>query len=330
MNVGRCVRRTLPLIAAIPLVLVSTPASSADNPEAIEELKQGYSLKQVGNCRDALAHLTRSVQLYATSRALLNLSDCEKQLGDLVAAQGHAAHGRELARQKSDAELVGVADEQLAEIDRRLPRLTIRLAQGAPRDCSVVRDGVAVDASTLGASVPVNPGAHIVTIAARGRAERRFDVTLDEGVRRELEVEPGPKTGLEPVASAERPARPAPEATSPRETEEKGPPARVPAYVVLGLGAAGLAVGIVTGVVANSKHDALANECDSGNCPPSAQGDLDAFHSMRTVSTVAYVVGVVGLVAGGVLWLTVPSPHPARASAHVWLGPGSAGIGGRF
>ncbi len=271
------------------------------------------------------------MQLDATSRALLNLSDCEKQLGDLVAAQGHAAQGRELARQKSDAELVGIADEQLAEIDRRLPRLTIRLAKCAPRDCSVVRDGMAVDASTLGAAVPVNPGAHIVTIAARGRAQRRFDVTLDEGVRRELEVEPGPKTGLEPVASADTSARPAPEAASPHETEEKGPPARVPAYVVLGLGAAGLVVGIATGVVAGSKHGALANECDSqGNCPPSAQGDIDAFHSMRTVSTVAYVVGAVGLVAGGVLWLTAPSPHPAHASAQVWLGPGSAGIGGRF
>jgi allophanate hydrolase subunit 1 len=75
----------------------------------------------------------------------------------------------------------------------------------------------------------------------------------------------------------------------------------------------------------------LANNCDSqGTCPPSEQGDLDAFHSMRTVSTVSYVVGAIGLVAGGVLWLTAPPAHPARASAQVWLGPGSAGIGGRF
>jgi hypothetical protein len=65
------------------------------------------------------------------------------------------------------------------------------------------------------------------------------------------------------------------------------------------------------------------------NYQTSAQADLDSFHSMRTLSTVGYVVGFVGLAGGVVLWLT--APKSARDStAHAWVGPTASGIAGSF
>ncbi len=322
--------RALLVCAGAVLFATTAPAYAADNPEALDELKQGYALKQVGNCRDALPHFAHSAQLQSTARTWLNISDCEQQLGDLVSAQGHAAQGRELARQRNDTELVGIADQQLAAIDGRLPRLTIRLSAQAPAGSKVQRDGVAVDRASLGSPMPVNPGAHIITVSASGRGERRFDVTVAEGGRNELAVEPGPKLGLEPPAKVT-------EGESPSSPERAGATSAGPykplAIASFAVGGVGLVTGLVAGLMAGSRHDLLTSECPGDVCPPtatSAHGDLDAFHTLRTVSTVGYVVGALGVGAGVVLWLVAPSHQPTTGTASVWVGPGSAGIGGRF
>jgi hypothetical protein len=331
VNVGTRWRVALLVAVTGSLGLATAPARGDDSREALDELKQGYSLKQLGNCRDALPHLARSVRLDPSGRALLNLSDCEQQLGELVEAQGHAAQGRELARHKSEAELVTAADAQLESIAKRLPRLTVRLASTAPQHCLVASDGTVVEAAALGVDVGVNPGAHVLTVSAPGYAERRFDVSLEEGARKEVEVEPGAK--LQPDASnaATSPAATTAGPAAPEGVAPKTSPNRALAYSVLAVGAAGVTVGVVTGLAAGSKHTTLAGECDSqgGACPPGSQGDINSFYTLRTASTVAYAIGAAGLVGGAVLWFTAPSPR-SDAAAHVWLGPASAGIAGRF
>lgn len=330
VNVDTRRRIALLVVATGTLGLATAPARGDDSRDALDELKQGYSLKQLGNCRDALPHLARSVRLDPSERALLNLSDCEQQLGELVEAEGHAAQGRELARQKDEAELVTAADGQLVSIAKRLPRLTIRLASTAPPHCAVASDGAVIEAASLGVEVGVDPGAHVLVVSAPGYAQRRFDVSIEEGARKEVEVEPGAK--LQSDASdvaASHPTTAAPAA--PRAVHASTSPNRVLAWTVLAVGAAAVTVGVVTGLSAGSKHTTLAGECDpqGGACPPGSQGDIDSFHTLRTASTIAYAIGAAGLVGGAVLWLTAPSPR-SDAAAHVWLGPAAAGIAGRF
>jgi hypothetical protein len=167
---------------AASVCLCTSPAKAADSAEALDELRQGYSLKQAGNCQDALPHLARSFQIEPTARAALNLSDCEQRLGDLVASKGHAAQGADLARQQKNGELAGVADEQLAAIEKRLPRLTVKLVDAAP-DCAVTRDGAALPAASVGTPIAINPGAHVIAVSCPGRANRSVDVTIAEGNR---------------------------------------------------------------------------------------------------------------------------------------------------
>ena len=99
--------------------------------------------------------------------------------------------------------------------------------------------------------------------------------------------------------------------------------------VVMGVGAAGVAVGLVSGIAANAKHGSLLAHCSpDGACPMTERDDISAFHTLRTVSTVAYVIGGAALAGGAVWWFLAPASHPDPAAARLWIGPGSAGIGG--
>jgi hypothetical protein len=299
---------------------------AADSGEALDELREGYSLKQAGHCQDALPHLARSFQLEPSARAALNLSDCEQRLGDLVAAEGHAAQGADLARQRQNSELASVADEQLAAIERRLPRLTVKLVDGAP-DCTITRDGVPLPAPAIDTPVAVNPGAHAIAVDCPGRGGRRFDISIAEGDRTETDVAPGPPL---PVP-ASTPAQGAGVESAPSSGPRTGGNPRVLPVVVMGVGAAGLAVGLVSALEANSKHAVLLADCNpDGACPMSERDDIGAFHTLRTVSTVAYALGGAALVGGAVWWLLAPSAKPSAAVVHLWFAPGGAGIGGRF
>ncbi len=105
--------------------------------------------------------------------------------------------------------------------------------------------------------------------------------------------------------------------------------------VALGVGGTGvvsLVVGGISGLVAVWRHEALVAECnlEGGACPPAAQGDLDSFRSLRTASTVFYVVGGLGLVGGAVLWISAPKPSTDSSAMGLVIGPGSAHIGGTF
>jgi hypothetical protein len=316
----RC-RRPVSLVFAA--TLLATRASYAGDPSAaLDELKAGYELKKGGNCREALPHFTRSFELDAKPKALLNLADCEQRLGDLVVAQNHATQGRQLAQLQGDAELTGVADEQLAAIDKRLPRLAIRLAPGAPADSRVSRDGVLLELTSLGVLFGVNSGAHTIVVTAHGHAERRFDVTVAEGAHEQIGVEPGPTIAIGRATPAA--------VASEHDTSQAS---RFLVYGAIGVGAVGLTVGIATGLAAGSKHSELEGECQpNGDCPSSAQGDLDGFRSLKTWSTVGYVVGAAGLVGGAVLWLWLPKDrsYGPGPSARLWIGPESITLRGWF
>jgi hypothetical protein len=82
-----------------------------------------------------------------------------------------------------------------------------------------------------------------------------------------------------------------------------------------------------------SKRNSLEGDgtCVDGKCPTSASGDVDSVNSLRTISTVGFAVGVVGLGAGVALLLAAPpSSESEKAAVRPWVGLGAAGMAGRF
>lgn len=308
------------LLSVILASLSEGSALGADSSAAIDELKAGYALKQEGKCEQAIPHFLASYRADPKPKALLNLADCEQQLRLLLSANEHAKEGLNLARQANDQALIDVAQGQLDAIDHKLPRLIVRMAPAAPPGAMAILDGAALGADAMETPVALDPRGHRVIATAPGYAQREFAIRLVEGQHAEIEVEPGM-----PIGSDTAPAEAAPSGR-----ENGGFPGRqLLTYGALGIGGAGIAVGVAVGIAAGAKHSTVEGECNNGNnCPTTAQGDIDSFHTLRTWSTVGYAVGFAGVATGVVLWLTAPKSDTHTTA--VWFGPASAGVSGRF
>ncbi len=248
-------------------------------------------------------------------------------LGRLVEARDEfleAAHFP--VKPDEPAVFASARDSSQAEADQLSKRVpTVTLVVSGPDGTAPLRvtfDGASLAPETARLARKANPGRHTITVAAKGFEPTTADVDVSEGENRRVNV------ALSPIAGAEAATTRAPGEAPPAPTQGAH---RVPTLAIVagGVGVVGVVVGVATALAATSKHTTLLGECSGSTCPPSAKGDLDSFHVLRTVSAVGYVGGVVGIVGGAALWYFAPS-RPSDASTRVWVGPVSAGVMGAF
>jgi hypothetical protein len=313
-------RRALILAGAAMVLATSAAAQASDPVAALEQLKQGYALKQEGKCREAIPRFVESQRLDPQAKALLNLADCEDQLGDFVGAQTHAIAARSLATRQGNAELIDVADGRVAALDKRMPWLTIALARGAPAESVVTLDSSKLGAGSLGAVLAANPGMHVIVVRALGHAAKTFSVVLTEGAHITIEVAPGASLA----------------AQAPRDGASPGDARKITTRttVALGLGGAGvvgLVVGGIFGFVSKSTYEGALKSCDNGNpsaCSDRGIHDGQTAHGQATMSTIGFVTGGVLLAGGAVLYLT--APKDGGASIRLTVGPSAFHVRGAW
>jgi hypothetical protein len=97
---------------------------------------------------------------------------------------------------------------------------------------------------------------------------------------------------------------------------------------------ASLVAGIVTGVLELRYNEVVEDRCDpvTKACDDEGRAATTAAANLSTASTVTFIVGGVGFVAGSILMLTRTLGKPAPVSAGIVVLPGqaSAVISGRF
>ncbi len=213
--------------------------------------------------------------------------------------------------------------QRLDEIAKAMPSVVFEVKDSAGNAVPGVMMSVAGEGDIAGTAVELDPGEHTFTFEAPGLKKIEKRLVLVEGVKQRREVVIMARAEQAQIAGTSSPP------TGEAPAESAGPPTL--AWVAFGVGGAGLLFGVTAGLVAGSKHSSLSNLCDNtaGTCPPVYANDLDSFHTWRTVSTVGYLVGGLGVAAGAVLWLTAPKAA-STMTARVWVGPASAGIAGRF
>ncbi|WP_437568018.1 hypothetical protein [Sorangium sp. So ce542] len=170
----------------------------------------------------------------------------------------------------------------------------------------------------------------IVARWADGRqAEAR--VSVGEGARKDVRLEPPP------VAAAPPPPLPvsdAPQAPSP--PPDAPPPAssarRTLAFVVGGVGVAALGGSLITGGLAIGAKGDLEKECpDPSRCSDEGMSLSSRGQTLTTTSTVLGAIGLAGLGAGLVLFLTTPEQGTSVALTPAILpGGGGALLHSRF
>lgn len=196
-----CTRLALGIAALASVSLTSTPVlaqSAADKATARNLATAGIKLYQQHKYEEALDKLKRAQEMYDAPVHLLYMARCYVKLNKLV--EGAESYRRlvrtELAANSPDVFQTAVADgeKELAEVEPRIPSLTINVTPSDVSGLRIVLDGEEVSAAVVGVERPVNPGERTVMAEAPGYLSVETSVTVNEGqserVSLTLEVDP--------------------------------------------------------------------------------------------------------------------------------------------
>jgi hypothetical protein len=247
------------------------------------------------------------------------------------------------------------------ECSRHIPELSAAIPSivFAAKDSSgndVVAVTVSMDGKPLltkldGNSVTLDPGEHTFRFDAPGQPSVGKTFVIQEGEKDRRERidfktgAPAPPPSPTPVQNG-----PAPQPLGPAQKPSTGDTApssegatgsglggqKVLGLVAGGVGVAGVAVGAVFGVVANSKWQSAKSDCGAG-CGPSspAQAEKSDATSAATISTIGFIAGGALVATGMAVFFTAPSgsaTETTRLRLTPSLGPGLAAmtVAGRF
>jgi hypothetical protein len=219
------------------------------------------------------------------------------------------------------------AVEERALLMLRIPLVTLR-AEGRPADAVVTIDGRIVEGARIGIALPLDPGPHRFEITARGKSTLR-ELILQEGERVDVPLEVPVEASPPPPSPTVPPPQPSPPPRATSTTPESDGGLRTAGWISLGIGGAGVFLGVVAAGVAVGQNDTLDEVCVDDVCPPSSQADVDAYDRMKLLSTLGFVVGAVGVTTGVVLVLASPSSG-GGATVEARVSPGSAMVSGAF
>jgi hypothetical protein len=229
------------------------------------------------------------------------------------------------------------AEDDLLALRTRMPKVTIVPSGPGARDpeLSVTLDGHPLKSALLGVQMPIDPGNHTLGASVPGAApvQVSFSVLEKQQQKVDLPVPQGSHVSQPPkvVKAAPVEREPVTPPTPPRASQWQLPAA----LIAGGVGVAGLATGVITGLMAGSRYSKAKRECPDHTCIEGSAGSdtVQSFRTLRTVSTVGYIVGGVGLAAGTTFFLLAPAKATSTGrtgSVNVWLNVSSVGVAGAF
>ncbi|HVU02545.1 MAG TPA: hypothetical protein VHE30_12375 [Polyangiaceae bacterium] len=309
-------------LSALALVVLSSRAAHAQAAAAEALFTSARQAMAKGDFRTACEQFRESARLDPAVGTDFNLADCEEKRGRLATAWQLFLTVEDRLPKGDDR--LAIAETRARALSPRVPKVTLRLAAGAPRD-TVVHDGATeLGPASFGVELPMDPGDHEFLVSAGGREARTIHASLAEGKSTSIEVSPGaPKKLDAPPEATAAPAQPNVLAET-RDAPPSGSGSRTLGWVLGGVGVVGLGVGATATVLAMGKKRTVDESCDAAKA--CSQAGVDAAHSGRTleaVSLAGLVVGVVGVSAGAYFILSSRDEGPQTTAA---IAPTSQGF----
>jgi hypothetical protein len=313
-------------LLAAPSAYAQTTPAAADVAQARELFTQATALKAKGDVPGAVAKFEQAHALVRTPVTAVGLARAYADTGKLVEAREVLLEvqrmpvGAEETGRSAQARKDAVALE--TALRGRLASVTI-LITGVPADlCTLTIDGAPMPSAAVGAPRLVNPGGHVV-VATVGSSTDKAEVSLTEGgsstVTLKLTAPPPPK--LDAAASTPAPALVVD--THPLRTE---------GFIGVGLGAAGLVVGAMTGALSLSKASSVKSACPSLMCTTNQSSNISSGKTLGDVSTASFIVGGVLGAAGAfaIFYRGSTTEKPSATSFEVYGSPLGGGVRGVF
>lgn len=297
------------IIVSFTFVLAPSPASAQDIAAAEALFNKGVEEIKAGNFKDACPAIAESQKLDPRPGTQYTLAECYARWGKTATAYVtfedflRTVNALPNSQRARYADRVKNSESKKVELKPNIPELTIRLPNGAPAGLRITRDNLEITPPMLGLSLPVDPGPHKVVVELNGKPPAELDISLSPGERKTLEV---PVPGMQKKAP----------------DTDNGKPGKgrvVATYATLGIGAAGVILGGVTGGLALSEKHKADHECPDFNCTPAGLDSVQNGRSLARVSTIGFAVGGAGLAAGLILFLTRPK-QPAPVTTDVAVG----------
>jgi hypothetical protein len=319
-------RLWLPTVGTVllisPAALGQQGNSKAATKAAADVLfRQGREAFDKGDYGRACPKFAESQAVDPAPGTLLNLALCEERSGKLVRARQHLT---ELVPQLSSRDdRLPFAKDLLAKIAKRVARLSLTLAPGAPSETLVIdeREGKTLPFEV---EIELDPGEYELSIQAPGRPSDKLRILLAEGQREARAILPPP--AVEPVKKSRVAPPPPPPPPGPGLARTLG-------FVAGGVGVAAFGVAAVTGVVLLNKKSAVDDLCPKKRCSDEGERLRKAAEAtpVLPLNTVSWIVGIAGVGAGAVLILTSnpKGTSEPKAAAFPMVLPSGGGLGVR-
>jgi hypothetical protein len=289
---------------------LSAPGAEAERTQLYKEARKLGEANQWAEARDKLE---RVVEIRSAPKALIALAFAELQLGNLLKARTLYRRALDDARAGALEDDVRAAQAGMEHVQKRIPKLELVL----PDEVAAHEVRVAVDRKRVlfrAGVVEVDPGEHVVVVAALGRVPFRAQVTIAESEHQELRVAFREESGASQPAAGDG-VEQEPESAS-SGSLPIGP------IVLGGAGAITATVGAVLWIGGNSDYQAVVDECggDGSSCPTDKRDTLepraDDARSKITTGQTVVGVGAVLMVSAGIWWAlsaSGPTPEPPEA-----------------
>jgi hypothetical protein len=317
MKRGSSALFALVLAASVPFAPGLARAQSPEDRESARRLfEDGRARRDSGDAAGALEAFRAADALMNVPTTKLAVARAYLALGKLVEARDVALGVARLPVASAEpapfTDARAAAAQLATEIAGRIPSVAIAIQGDAPDSLSV--DGATVPREAWSVPRRVNAGKHTVVARLGARAVTQ-DFAVAEGESASVALD---MRALPPEASP-RPHPDVPAATRPLGALF---------WISAGVGATGLAVGGVAGVVSIASKGTADSLCRDNKCPPPAYASLDAANTWANVSTIAFVAAGAGAALAIAGFVLRPSASPT--SATLIVRPGGADLVGSF
>ncbi|MEY4578271.1 MAG: hypothetical protein RL701_2974 [Pseudomonadota bacterium] len=287
---------------------------------------EGVKLAQADACPAAIDKLEHAEKLRHSAIVLTRLGECYIKVGRLLSGvESLRAVLREpLPANPSPALQQAYTDAQAATTVTQplLAHLTI-VVEGADdmADLKLSIDGRALPPGLLGVTQPCDPGDHTIRVAGDGYLPDTRHVALKSGEDQRVIVSLARTPKAELRASAPASAARA-EHTQTARQDVAGAVQRpsasanhAPAYIIWGVSAAALGVGVGFGLSALNNKTELDKRCPAHACGDNSRALLEQTRDRALISTIGYAAAGGGAALGLLLFLLEQPDETAQPRA---------------
>lgn len=303
------------LLIVVGLTAAAPAGAQPERAAAVALFDEARDALQRGELDVACTKFKESNRLDPAIGTAFNLANCEEQRGRLATAW--VLFRRVAARMKPDDPRLKVANGRIAALDSRIPRVIFAADAQTPADTRVRVDELDLAAPSFGSAIPLDPGPHRAIIRSAGAPARTAAFTLAAGETLTVSLSPATPATTSPTWGRIEPA--APHAVDDHFLGVR----RSDALLVTGaVGAAGLVVGAITGIIGLNAQVTGDGNCSARTrtCNQEGYDSNQRAKTMAVVSSVGFVVGILGSGSTAYLYFSTPSPREPQRASTVGLG----------